>query len=116
MATPNEAGREFSVSSRDDEFTGRHQHIEAIYWDAQKRIQDERKRLPTSAYEGGITDLGQLRRIWDFYTPGVPPLFVALSAVQGATCMGFEATMHLAMEHMSRVCLLHARRLQLPTA
>jgi hypothetical protein len=116
MATTHDMSREFSVSSRDDENTGRHQHTEAIYWDAQKRIEEERKRLPASSYEGGITDLGSLRRIWDFYTPGSPPPSGPRCFFLQSACVGFVSTMHLSTGHMPLMDALHVRRLQLPAA
>lgn len=47
----------------------RRSHTEEIYRDARDRSQKERAGLPDSVYSTPNSDLGDFRRIWDFYTP-----------------------------------------------
>lgn len=47
----------------------RRAQTEISYWEARDKAQAEREKLPASAFTIAVTDLGDLRRIWDFYTP-----------------------------------------------
>ena len=47
----------------------RRSHTEEIYNESRDRAQRERAKLPDAAYSTPNSDLGDFRRIWDFYTP-----------------------------------------------
>ena len=47
----------------------RRSYTEEIYNESRDRAQRERAKLPDAAYSTPNSDLGDFRRIWDFYTP-----------------------------------------------
>lgn len=52
-----------------DQPHNRRAHTELSYWEARDRSMKQRETLPAAVLTSSVTDLGGLRRIWDFYTP-----------------------------------------------
>ena len=57
------------LSSHQDQSHSRRAHTEIAYWEARDRAEASRKTLPATAFTTAITDLGDLRRLWDYYPP-----------------------------------------------
>lgn len=57
------------INSYQDQSHNKRAHNEISYWEARDRSTKQRETLPATALTSTVTDLGQLRRIWDYYTP-----------------------------------------------
>ncbi len=63
------SGLNVELSSHQSQSHSRRAYTEIIYLEARDEAEKERKALPGTVLTSAVTDLGDLRRIWDFYTP-----------------------------------------------
>ncbi|EIE18098.1 hypothetical protein COCSUDRAFT_45640 [Coccomyxa subellipsoidea C-169] len=62
-------GLNVELSSHQDQSHSKTAQTENIFLEARDKANRERKALPGTVLTSAVTDLGDFRRIWDFYTP-----------------------------------------------